>query len=97
MEYTLRQFPNLKIFGHGPVFWSEIGKLETVGQRAVYMSDKGKQFERLPSGPITEEGTVPKLFRMYPNLQGDLSDAFKKYTCERIFRFCPGAAFKGTI
>ena len=74
LEYTLRQFPNLKIFGHGPVFWSELGKLETVGQRTVYMNDRGRQFELLPSGPITEEGTVPKLLRLYPNLQCDLSD-----------------------
>lgn len=28
----------------------------------------------MPSGPIKEEGVVPKLFRRYPNLYGDLSD-----------------------
>ena len=27
-----------------------------------------------PEGPIEEEGVVPKLFRKYPNLMGDLSD-----------------------
>ena len=27
-----------------------------------------------PSGPIKEEGVVPKLLRRYPNLYGDLSD-----------------------
>ena len=26
-------------------------------------------------GPIKEEGVVPKLFRRYPNLYGELSDA----------------------
>jgi len=29
----------------------------------------------MPKGPIKEEGVVPKLMRLYPNLYGDLSDA----------------------
>ena len=74
LEYTLWQFPKAKIFGHGPVFWSEIGKLDTVAERGVYWNYRGRQVERLPKGPITEEGTVPKLFRKCPNLHGDLSD-----------------------
>lgn len=75
LENTLLEYPELMIFGHGPVFWSEIGKLDTVAQRGVYFSPYGKQYANLPSGPITEEGTVPKLLRRYPNLQGDLSDS----------------------
>ncbi|MBQ4051649.1 MAG: amidohydrolase family protein, partial [Oscillospiraceae bacterium] len=59
---------------HGPVFWSEIGRLETVAQRGVYMDTFGHQHLNLPKGPIEEEGTVPKLFRRYSNLHGDLSD-----------------------
>ena len=70
----LLEFPTLKIFGHGPVFWNEIGKLETVAQRGVYMSPFGRQYLNLPSGPILEEGTVPKLLRRYENLHGDLAD-----------------------
>ncbi len=74
LEYTLQSFPKLKIFGHGPVFWNEIGPLETPAQRGVYMCWKGNQVCRLPEGPITAEGTVPKLLRKYDNLFGDLSD-----------------------
>jgi len=74
LECALQQFPNLKIFGHGPAFWSEIGKLHTIAERAVYMAPDGNQFCNLPKGPIEEEGAVPKLFRKYPNLHGDLSD-----------------------
>lgn len=74
LENTLLQFPNLKIFGHGPVFWSEIGKLHTVAERGVIMDPFGNQFMNLPKGPIEEEGTVPRLLRKYPNLCGDLSD-----------------------
>ncbi|MBP1996299.1 amidohydrolase family protein [Paenibacillus eucommiae] len=74
LEHTLQRFPNLIIFGHGPVFWAEIGRLETPGERAIIFDIKGGQVGRLPSGPIKEEGVVPKLFRRYPNLYGDLSD-----------------------
>lgn len=58
----LQKFSNLRILGHGPAFWAEIGKLETPADRAGY-----------PDYPIHEEGVVPKLFRRYPNLYGDLS------------------------
>ncbi|MBP1997093.1 amidohydrolase family protein [Paenibacillus eucommiae] len=74
LEHTLQRFPNLIIFGHGPVFWAEIGRLETPGERAIIFDLKGGQVGRVPGGPIKEEGVVPKLFRRYPNLYGDLSD-----------------------
>lgn len=74
LENTLLEYPTLKIFGHGPVFWNEISRLETVAQRGVYFSPYGKQYMNLPDGPVYEEGTVPKLLRKYPNLHGDLSD-----------------------
>ena len=74
LEHTLQRFPNLILFGHGPLFWSEIGRLETPGERCIIFNLTGHQVGRLPEGPIKEEGVVPKLFRRYPNLYGDLSD-----------------------
>ncbi len=74
LEHTLQRFPKLTLFGHGPVFWSEIGKLETTGSRSFVFTRDGGQVGRLPKGKIVEEGVVPKLFRAYPNLMGDLSD-----------------------
>ena len=62
LEMVLRSFPNLILLGHGPAFWSEMGTLETVYDRGRY-----------PNYPIKEEGAVPKLFRRYKNLWGDLS------------------------
>jgi len=62
IEACLRRFPKLVIVGHGPPFWAEIARLETVGDRAGY-----------PNYPVREEGAVPKLFRRYPNLWADLS------------------------
>lgn len=81
LEHTLQRFPDLVIFGHGPVFWSEIGRLETPGERAIIFNLKGHQVGRLPSGRIKNEGVVPILFRRYPNLYGDLSD----YTAYNAF------------
>lgn len=74
LEWTLLSYPNLKIFGHGPVFWAEIAELHTVGERAFYFNIQGRQVGCLPKGPVEKEGAVPKLFRKYPNLMGDLSD-----------------------
>jgi len=74
LEHTLQRWPGLKVFGHGPVFWAEIARLETPGERAIIMRPNGKQVGILPKGKIKEEGVVPKLFRRYPNLYGDLSD-----------------------
>jgi len=62
LEECLRIFPKLKIFGHGPAYWAEIAQLETPGDRSRY-----------PNYPLKEEGVVPKLFRRYPNMYGDLS------------------------
>ena len=62
LEMILRSMPKLILLGHGPAFWSEMGTLETVADRGGY-----------PRYPIKAEGAVPKLFRRYPNLWGDLS------------------------
>jgi len=74
LEHTLQRFPDLIILGHGPVFWSEIARLETPGERGYVFRPGGGQVGRLPTHPVKEEGVVPKLFRLYPNLYGDLSD-----------------------
>lgn len=74
LEHTLQRFPNLRLFGHGPVFWAELGRLKTPGERGYVFDHKGGQVGRLPAGRIDEEGVVPILFRRYPNLCGDLSD-----------------------
>ena len=73
LEHTLQRFPKLKIFGHGPVFWAELGKLKTPGERAFIFDLKGDQVGRCPEGEI-EEGVVPVLLRRYENLNCDLSD-----------------------
>jgi hypothetical protein len=76
LEHTLQRFPKLVMIGHGPVFWAEIGRLETPAQRKTVFRPDGQQVGGRPqSGPIKEEGVVPKLLRRYPNLYGELSDA----------------------
>ncbi len=74
LEHTLQRYPELIMLGHGPVFWSEIARLDTPGERGYIFRRDGGQVGRLPTGPVKEEGVVPKLLRRYPNLYGDLSD-----------------------
>lgn len=62
LERCLSMFPGLKILGHGPTFWAEISVLKDEKDRTAY-----------PNYPVIEEGVVPKLFRKYSNLYGDLS------------------------
>ena len=59
---TLKEFPDLKIFGHSQAFWAEIGTLDKPEDRAGY-----------PNYPVRAEGAVPKLMRQFPHLYGDLS------------------------
>jgi len=61
-EQCLQRFPKLRFLAHSQSFWAEMAPLEKPEDRAGY-----------PMYPIKEEGVVPKLFRRYPNLHGDLS------------------------
>lgn len=74
LEHTLQRFPELIILGHAAEFWAQIAPLETPAERSFVFRPDGTQVGRFPTGPIKEEGVVPKLFRRYPNLYGDLSD-----------------------
>jgi predicted TIM-barrel fold metal-dependent hydrolase len=57
-------------------FWAEISRLETPAQRKTTIRPDGEQVGWIPqSGPVKEEGVVPKLLRRYPHLYGELSDA----------------------
>ena len=62
LDRTLGKFPNLKILGHGPAYWAEMGPLRKPEDRAGY-----------PEYSFEEEGIVPQLFRRHPNMYGDLS------------------------
>ncbi len=62
LELSLQAFPSLVFLAHSQTFWAEMAPLETPADRYGY-----------PRYPLREEGVVPKLFRRYPNLYGDLS------------------------
>lgn len=62
LEELLQQVPETIIIGHGPGFWADIGSGLTVEEKSGY-----------PKGPITNEGSVPRLLRTYPNLYADIS------------------------
>ncbi len=62
LEKSLQNFPDLFFLGHSQPFWAEIGILETPADRCGYSKY-----------PVKKEGALPKLFRRYKNLLGDLS------------------------
>jgi uncharacterized protein len=61
LRRLLDEVPDATVIGHGPGFWAEIGG-PTEDHHTAY-----------PSGPITEEGSLPGLLRTYPHLFADLS------------------------
>lgn len=73
LEHTLQRFPDLKIIGHGPAFWAEIGRLRTPADRSSLLLPDWSCIGGKPEYPVEEEGVVPHLFRRYNNLYGDLS------------------------
>ena len=90
LEHTLQRFPKLIMLGHGGVFWSEISRLDTPAQRKTVFRHDGAQVGlQPPTGPINEEGVVPKLLRTYPNLYGDLSDPYPHCALARDSDFGP--------
>lgn len=75
-ERVLVKFPDLKVFAHGPIFWTELAELTTIAARKPIFNDNadyvgyGKK-----AVALKENSTVHRLFRSYPNLMGELSDA----------------------
>ena len=98
LELSLRRFPNMIMLGHGPVFWAEIARLETPGERGVpfkFLDEGQVEGFYFNTSPIKEEGAMPKLLRRYKNLHCDLSDPTaynaltrdEKYTAEFVKEF----------
>ncbi|NOZ19723.1 MAG: hypothetical protein GXP25_01405, partial [Planctomycetes bacterium] len=61
LERVMQTFPDLKLFGHSPAFWSEIS------------NDEEAAVGGYPKEKVTPGGRLPELLRKYPNLYGDLS------------------------
>ena len=91
--HTLARFPELTVFAHGPVFWAELGRLPVPAQRKpappMYDQRQFNDYSLVPPEKVVDEGVVPKMFRTYPNLLGELSDAFRNLRRDPEF----GAAF----
>ena len=85
-ERILQWFPNLTIFAHGPIFWGELIELDTAAQRKPIFRRNGdyvaSKIQR--HGPLIENSVVHKLFRTYPNLLGELSDAASILACDEV-------------
>lgn len=62
LERLIQAAPETIIIGHGPGFWAEIGPVGSPVDKSGY-----------PKGPISKEGSLARLFRLYPNLYADIS------------------------
>lgn len=62
LEEVLGQFPDLILFGHSQAFWAEMSGDLTPGTKNGY-----------PTGRVLPGGALPRLFRRYPGLHGDIS------------------------
>ena len=77
LEHTLCRFPNLKFIAHGPVFWAEYTLRKRPARcKPVFRNDGLQYGSRGTYGKVECEGVVQELFREFPNLYGELSDAF---------------------
>ncbi|MFH1568191.1 MAG: amidohydrolase family protein [Gemmatimonadota bacterium] len=77
-EKVLQAFPALRFFGHSAAFWSEISGDLTAATKEGY-----------PNGPVVPGGALVRLFRQYPNLNGDLSagSGFNALTRDPAFTY----------
>jgi predicted TIM-barrel fold metal-dependent hydrolase len=61
LEQTLQRFPKLIILGHGPMFWSEIGRLEAPAENAVFRPRADQLKRPRPSGLIKDAKTLAQV------------------------------------
>jgi len=62
LERLLQQVPGTTFIGHATGFWAEVDGNITSDTKSTY-----------PPGPITKEGSLPRLLRTYANLFADIS------------------------
>ena len=85
LEHTLQRFPNLKFIAHGPVFWAEIGRIRRAARKPVFGSDGLQHGSPEQKGKIEGPGIAQELLRAFPNLYGELSDAFSPLRADEDF------------
>lgn len=77
LEHTLQRFPDLKFIAHGPMFWAECTPVRRPARNKPVFRNDGFQYgSPRDTAMILEEGTAQELLRDFPNLYGELSDAF---------------------
>ena len=64
LERTLRKYPRLQLVGHSPGFWNHVAPIKPseYDKRDTYIT-----------GKVEPGGLLPKFFRKYENVWGDLS------------------------
>ena len=97
LEHTLQRFPNLIIpsataQSSGPR--SRVWRRPASGATSSGLA--AARWGGFLKGPVKEEGVVPKLMRLYPNLYGDLSDgtAYNAIARDPVWPEVPDGVFR---
>lgn len=79
LEHTLQRFGNLKFIAHGPVFWAELTlRKRPAACKPIFRND-GLQYGSPGKGvwDFSTTGAAYELLKTFPNLYGELSDAWR--------------------
>ena len=86
LEHTLQRFPDLKFIAHGPMFWAEYtANCRPARNKPVFRADGFQYGSPCAAGKITGEGVAMELLRDFPNLYGELSDAYPMLSRDEDF------------
>ena len=87
LEHTLQRFGDLKFIAHGPIFWAELAERRRPAVcKAIFRND-GLQ-HGTPGGFIpdySKPGVAYELLEAFPNLYGELSDAWRRLSFDEDF------------
>lgn len=87
LEHTMQRFPDLKFIAHGPVFWAELtARKRPAACKPIFRND-GLQYAT-PGGKkfdFSTRGAAYELLQAFPNLYGELSDAWRMLSCDEDF------------
>ena len=87
LEHTLQRFPDLKFIAHGPVFWAELTYRKRPAVCKPIFRNDGSQYGT-PGGAkfdFSTRGAAYELLQAFPNLYGELSDAWRMLSRDEDF------------
>ena len=87
LEHTLQRFPDLKFIAHGPLFWSELTERKRPAACKPVFRRDGLQYGTPGAAKFdfSKKGSAYELMEAFPNLYGELSDAWRMLSTDEDF------------